>query len=78
MEEYGESGIVYFIEKGLSVRKAYVAKVGNFYSLRFKGHEGEAAGIHLRKNRIYVTKEAVYALLKRQAKRIIHLTCLFR
>ena len=65
MEGYEESGVVYFIENGRTVRKAYVAEEGVFYSLRFKGHDGEMAGIRLRRNRIYKTKEAAEAAVKK-------------
>ncbi len=65
MEECEENGVVYFIENGRSIRKAYVAEEGEFYSLRFKGHDGETAGMRLRRNRIYKTKEAAEAAVKK-------------
>ena len=65
MEEYEESGVVYFIENGRTVRKAYVAEEGDFYSLRFSGNNGETAGIRLRKNRIYKTREAAEDAVKK-------------
>ena len=60
-----ENGVVFFIENGRSVRKAYVAEEGDFYSLRFSGNNGETAGIRLRKNRIYKTKEAAEDAVKK-------------
>lgn len=65
MEEYEESGVVYFIENGRTVRKVYVTEEGDFYSLRFTGHDGEMAGIRLRRNKIYKTKEAAETAVKK-------------
>jgi len=65
MEDFEENGTVYFIENGRSIRKAYVAEEGEFYSLRCEGHDGDIAGIRLRKNRIYKTKEAAEAAIKK-------------
>ena len=64
MKDYKEDGVVYFIENGRTVRKAYVAEEGPFYSLRYQGHSGEIAGTRLRRNRIYKTKEEAEAVIK--------------
>lgn len=65
MKDFKEDEIVYFIENGRTVRKAYVAEEGPFYSLRFQGHSGEMAGIRLRRNRVYKTKEEAETAIKK-------------
>ena len=69
MSDFEENGVVYFIANGRTVKKAYVAEEGEMYSLRCEGHDGGVAGIRLRKNRIYKTKEAAEAAVKKPCHR---------
>ena len=64
MRDQEENGVVYFIESGRTVRKAYVAEEGPFCSLRYEGYSGEMGGIRLRRSRVYKTKEAAEAAIK--------------
>lgn len=63
VNDYKDEATVYFIESGRIIREAVVAEAGPFYSLRFKGNSGEMAGIRLRANRIYKTKEEAEAAM---------------
>ena len=69
MGEYPENGIVYFIENGRTVRRAYLIEEGPFCSLRCEGHSGDIAGIRLRRDRLYRTKEQAEEAVKRKYHR---------
>ena len=69
MRDPEEDGVVYFIENGRHIRKAYVAEEGPFYSLRYEGWSGRTGGIRLRRSRIYKTREAAEAAIKEHHQR---------